>query len=215
MTEYNIEELACPKCGHKHMLKKYTRINVTQKKDLKEDILKNRLFSFACEECEFKAPLTYESLYLDSKKKLVLFLAPVMTSEVEEELSRLDREHTGTKRIVDNINDFKEKILITDMKFDDRVIEIIKILYIGQMKKEMKDDTLMDILFDYYGSTPCFLVFFEKKGIGRMPLNLEYYRGISAQYSDQIRKFSTDGFMKVDMEWAGQILFKNKKGKPS
>ncbi len=215
MTEYRMEELACPKCGHKHTLRKYARINVTEKHHLKEDILKNRLFAFACESCQFSAPLTYESLYLDSKKKLAIYLAPAMLPETEEELKRLNQEIEGTKRLVDNINDLKEKILIADMQFDDRVIELIKIMYIGQIKEEMKDDNMMDILFDYYGAKPCFLVFFEKKGIGRMPLNLEYYRGIASQYSRQIREHSSDSFMKVDMEWAGQILFKQPKTSPS
>ena len=207
MTEYHMEELACPKCGHKHMWKKYQRINVTEKQHLKDDILKNRLYAFTCEECSFTAPLTYESLYLDSKKKLNIYMSPVMSAEIDKELERLNHELSGHKRIVDNINDLKEKILISDMQFDDRVIEIIKVMYLGQLKEEMKEDTMLNILFDYYGNDPCFLVFFEKKGVGRMPLNLEYYRGISSQFEKKIRDFSRDDFMKVDMEWARQLMF--------
>ncbi len=207
MTEYHLEELACPKCGHKHMMKKYQRINVTEKHRLKDDILKNRLYAFTCEECAFTAPLTYESLYLDSRKKLSIYMAPEMNQEVEKELEVLNRDLKGHKRLVDNLNDLKEKILISDMQFDDRVIEVIKVMYLGQLKEEMKEDTMLNILFDYYGNDPCFLVFFEKKGIGRMPLNLEYYRGISSQFEKKIREHSTDTFMKVDMEWAREMMF--------
>ena len=31
LTSYAMEELECPKCGHKHSLKKYKVINVTEK----------------------------------------------------------------------------------------------------------------------------------------------------------------------------------------
>ena len=36
LTSYAMEELECPKCGHKHSLKKYKVINVTEKAKLKE-----------------------------------------------------------------------------------------------------------------------------------------------------------------------------------
>ena len=40
LTSYAMEELECPKCGHKHSLKKYKVINVTEKAKLKEEIIK-------------------------------------------------------------------------------------------------------------------------------------------------------------------------------
>ena len=53
--------------------------------------------------------------------------------------------------------------MIADNHLDDRVIEIIKIMYIDQMKKEMEDDTLLNILFDYNRDNYCFLVFSRKR----------------------------------------------------
>ena len=41
LTSYAMEELECPKCGHKHSLKKYKVINVAEKAKLKEEIMKN------------------------------------------------------------------------------------------------------------------------------------------------------------------------------
>ena len=213
LTSYAMEELECPKCGHKHSLKKYKVINVTEKAKLKEDIMKNRLFQFSCEECEYMAPLTYDSLYIDSQRNVMIYMAPVMNAEIKAELTELEQEKAETKRLVDNINDLKEKIMIADNHLDDRVIEIIKIMYLNQIKKEMEDDTLLNILFDYSRDNYCFLVFFQKKGIGKIPLTREFYRQIEDKYKDAIKEHSTDSFMKVDMEWAGKILFKNNKNK--
>ena len=42
LTSYAMEELECPKCGHKHSLKKYKVINVTEKAKLKEEIIKEK-----------------------------------------------------------------------------------------------------------------------------------------------------------------------------
>ena len=184
LTSYAMEELECPKCGHKHSLKKYKVINVTEKAKLKEEIMKNRLYQFSCE-------------------------APVMNAEIKAEIAELEQEKSIDKRLVDNINDLKEKIMIVDNHLDDRVIEIIKIMYLDQIKKEMEDDTLLNILFDYNRDNYCFLVFFQKKGIGKIPLTREFYRQVEDKYKEVIKEHSTDGFMKIDMEWAGKILFKN------
>ena len=98
--------------------------------------------------------------------------------------------------------------MIADNHLDDRVIELLKIAYISRIKKEMDDDTMQDILFDYNGGQLWFLLFFEKKGIGRMPLDLEHYRQIERQYRLGILDQSTDSFMKVDLEWAGKVMFR-------
>lgn len=208
MTRWTEEELACPKCGQKKLIKKYKVINGSEKPGMKKHILNNEIFFFHCDNCRLAAPLTYPSLYLDSKKKLAYLLSP----ELEEDSKQLIREIgdlTGfKKRYVDNINDLKEKIMIAENRLDDRVIELVKIEYLRQLEKEMKDDTLMNILFDYSGHEMYLMVFFEKKGIGRIPLNHEFYRQIETQYADALNSSGGDGFEKVDMEWGGNLVFR-------
>ena len=75
------------------------------------------------------------------------------------------------------------------------------------MEKELKDDTLMNILFDYSGADMYLMVFFEKKGIGRIPLSHEFYRHTETQYADVLRTAVPSDFEKVDMEWAGNLVF--------
>ena len=134
LTQYSIEELKCPKCGHAHHLKKYSVINVTEKPAMKEDILKNRIFNFDCENCDLVAPLTYESMYLDSKKKLLICLSTEETDMGQFE--EWERKKGMTLRVVDNINDLKEKIMIAENLLDDRVVEMVKIAYLRRLEKE-------------------------------------------------------------------------------
>ena len=81
MTRWTEEEIPCPKCGQKKRIKKYQVINASEKPHLKEKILKNEVFFFQCENCKLSAPLTYPSLYLDSKKRLAISLSPEIEGE--------------------------------------------------------------------------------------------------------------------------------------
>ncbi|MBQ9155860.1 MAG: CpXC domain-containing protein [Eubacterium sp.] len=206
MTAWREEEIPCPRCGQLTKVKKYHIINASEKPSVKKEILKNKIYFFECDNCSLSAPLTYPSIYLDSKKKLAFLLSPELGEETDDLCEGLG-DLTGYKRrYVDNINDLKEKIMIFENRLDDRVIELTKIEYIRQLEKEMKDDELMNILFDYSGNDMYMMVFFQKKGVGRIPLNLEFYRQIENQYARRLPVRPSEEFEKIDLEWAGNIV---------
>ena len=207
-TRWTEEEITCPRCGERKMMKRYHVINGSQKPKMKDKILKNQIYYFECDTCRLEAPLTYPSVYLDSKKKLALLLTPEMEEETEKLIRELGPLPGYKKRLVDNINDLKEKIMIAENHLDDRVIEMVKIEYIRQLEKETKEDTLMNILFDYKGPEMYLMVFFEKKGIGRIPLNHEFYRGVESRYASYLKTAREKDFEKIDLEWAGNLVFK-------
>ncbi len=206
ITKYKVEDLPCPQCVKVHKFKSYSLIKVTEKPELKEDVLQNRLFVFRCDACGLTAPLTYESVYVDTKKQLLIYLAPEMTPNTQVAISAWEPVNFKYKRLVNNINDLKEKILIADNLLDDRIIEFMKIENLQQLKKEMENDNLMNILFDYKGDQYYFLVFFERKGMGRIPVGSDYYRGAVARHAAKLSNKQSKGFQVIDMEWAGNIL---------
>ncbi len=206
LTTFTKEELACPQCGKVHLCDRYSVINVTEKPDLKQKVMHNDIFAFRCDQCGLVAPLTYECVYVDTKKSLVIYLAPEMTDNVMKSIKQWQDVDARQKRIVDNINDLKEKILISDHLMDDRIMEFMKIENVQQLKKEMEDDNLMNILFDSDGSNYYFLVFFEKKGMGRIPVAAEYCRAAEQRYLPRIGRKHSKHFVKIDMEWARNIL---------
>ena len=208
LTKFTREELACPKCGKVHLCDRYSVINVTEKPELKEKVLLNKLFVFKCDACGLTAPLTYESVYVDTKKKLLFYLTPERTENTEKSLAMWEKVDAGQKRIVTSLNDLKEKILIADNLLDDRIVEFMKIEHLKQLEKEIKDDNLLDILFDYQGNQYYFMLFFEKKGIGRIPVSQEYYRDAEHRYSSRIDRRTGDRFMEINMKWAGDIVFR-------
>lgn len=207
LTKFTREELACPRCGKVHLCDRYSVINVTEKPELKEKVLLNKLFVFKCDACGLTAPLTYESVYVDTKKKLLFYLTPEMTEEAKKSIAMWDKVEARQKRIVTSLNDLKEKILIADNLLDDRIVEFMKIEHLKQLEKEMKDDNLLNILFDYKGTQYYFMVFFEKKGIGRIPVSPEYYRDVEHRYSGKIGSRNNGKFQEIDMKWAGDIMF--------
>lgn len=207
LTTSKEESLTCPKCGKMHNLSKYSVINVTEKPEYKEKLLKNQLFLFECDECGLKAPLTYDCIYIDRKKKLAIAMALEEPEEWKAALKELSDLTGYQKRIVDNINDMKEKILISDNLMDDRIVEMSKVMLLKQLENEMKDDVLQNVLFDYSGSEKFFIVFFEKKGIGRVPFSIDFYRGVEQTWRSKLDSDSVNDFMKVDMQWAGNHMF--------
>ena len=207
LTKYTREELTCPKCGKVHLCDRYSVINVTEKPELKEKVLMNKLFVFKCDACGLSAPLTYESVYVDTKKNLLFYLTPEITEETKKTIAMWDKVEARHKRIVTSLNDLKEKILIADNLLDDRIVEFMKIEHLKQLEKEMKDDNLLDILFDYKGNQYYFMVFFEKKGIGRIPVSQEYYREAEHRYVGKMGRKTEHGFREINMKWAGDILF--------
>lgn len=207
LTTFREESISCPKCGKMHILPKYSMINVTEKPEYKEKLLKNQLFLFECEECGLKAPLTYDCIYIDRKKKLVIAMSLEEPAEWKSMIEELSKQNGYQKRIVDNINDMKEKILIADNLMDDRIVEMSKVMLLKQLENEMKDDVLQNVLFDYSGNEKFFVVFFEKKGVGRVPFTIDFYRGVEQNYQSKLKSHTTSDFLKVDMEWAGNQMF--------
>ena len=134
-----------------------------------------------------------------------------MTDNTKISLAMWEKVEAKQKRLVTNINDLKEKILIAENLLDDRIVELMKIENLEQLKKEMEGDELMNILFDYSGTNYYFMVFFEKKGMGRIPVSAQYYRDAEHRYIGHIGRKQPKGFEEIDMKWASNLLFKNKK----
>ncbi len=141
-----MEELACPQCGKVHKCKRYSVINVTEKPELKAEVLQNKLFVFHCDACGLTAPLTYESVYVDSKKSMIIYLAPEVNANTAASIADWNQVEARQKRLVNNINDLKEKILIADNLLDDRIVEFMKIENLQQLKKEMDNYSQLDYL---------------------------------------------------------------------
>ena len=135
-----------------------------------------------------------------------------INAKLSEELSIKPAQVEAAVKLIDDGNTIpfiaRYRKEVTGSLDDEQLRALYdRLNYLRGLEKEMKDDTLQNILFDYYGSQMSFLVFFEKKGVGRMPFDLDLYRSTASQYEKRIKAHSSNTFMKIDMKWAGDIYF--------
>lgn len=126
-------KLACPECNQEFNANIYTSINVQLDKDIKTKVLSGTLFDIECEYCHSKFHIPYPVLYHDMEKKLLI----QFTEEKDVDSSKIALDNVNvdadyTVRIVDNERDWIEKILISDSGFDDRIMELYKLLVLSQ-----------------------------------------------------------------------------------
>ena len=222
MSENKVNKaVVCPKCGEMNKAEIYTGVNVTKHKEYRGRVLSGSLFEWNCPSCGYNARLAYPTLYNDMKNRFMVYLIPkierfqLCDKELEEKYSNL---RNITKRVVPNLNSFKEKIFIFESGLDDMAIELTKVAISQTVSKklggiEVKEGYLS--MYDRESNTMGFTYF---TGEDRTPYvqtaRLEIY-GKSKEIVEQfaIKDKKLKGFIKIDGEWADNILYRYKRAK--
>lgn len=143
MSINNFQTIKCPKCGQMCDVTVWNSITAKDSADLKEDLLKGRVNIFKCASCSHTALMPVPLLYHDEDKKLMISFSPSndpilkqqlfdnirAASKESGELSKLDGYNL---RFTADYNELLEKILIFDSGFNDKAIEIIKLMILSQ-----------------------------------------------------------------------------------
>lgn len=219
MSKFNMETMVCPKCKTEQKIKVWESVNVTQSPKEKERILKGEFFRFACKKCDMTAPLAYNCLYNDMDKKLLVWLIPELTDEVEEKLASAetiaDDDKSGLGyiyRIVETPNELKEKIMINDAGLDDRIVELLKMIYMSQMAditgdKTIAEEGITEMLLDVKGENDfAFVIFFEKREPLMIDINYDVYIKVYEDFIELVEEVSEEKFTRVDFQWAKKIF---------
>ncbi len=137
------QSVKCPQCGQMSEVTVWNSITVNDSPDLKSDLLSGKVNMFRCASCGYTALMPTPMLYHDSDKKLMLSFSPtndpVLKQQLFENIKRSSRESgelqklTGYNlRFITDYNELLEKILIFDNSFNDKVIEVIKLMILSQ-----------------------------------------------------------------------------------
>lgn len=146
------QNVKCPKCGCMSDITVWNSITVKDSADLKQDLLSGKINMFHCVACDFSALMPTPVLYHDEEKKLLISFSPCDEPIKEEKLyneikktskksDELNKFSGYNLRFVTKYNDFLEKILIFDNGFNDKAIEVIKLMVLSQEleKSEQRD----------------------------------------------------------------------------
>ena len=222
MSENKVNKaVVCPKCGEMNKAEIYTGVNVTKHKEYRGRVLSGSLFEWNCPSCGYNARLAYPTLYNDMKNRFMVYLIPkierfqLCDKELEEKYSNL---RNITKRVVPNLNSFKEKIFIFESGLDDMAIELTKVAISQTVSKklggiEVKEGYLS--MYDRESNTMGFTYF---TGKDRKPYVQTARLEIYGKSKDIVENFAVKdkklrGFLKSDREWAENILYRYKRAR--
>ena len=221
MSRKVTKSIVCPKCNETTQWDIYTSINAFTNPELRESVLDESLFKWRCSCCGHEARLTYPVLYNDMKNRFMVYLIPrierfqLADRELEEEFKNLTNIK---KRLVPDFNSFKEKVFIFESGLDDMAVEITKLAISETIAKKQKLESVTEgylSMYDRETNAMGFTFFLgEKKQPYVQSARLEIYgksMSIVKDFAEKDKKMV--GFLKIDREWAENVLFRYKRAK--
>lgn len=218
MSNCQLEKITCPKCGHEQEVMIYRSINASLDVEARDKLLGNQLFSFSCKECGEMTPLLFDCLYHDMEHGLMVWLKPELSKEELEEMNegicQMETLDPSMKeryryRIVRTVNELKEKLTIERENLDDRIIELVKTVYLAHVAEKIGERTVAEVMFDIIDDGYFFTIFYEDEGAdpGVIMMDMDVYRRVKEQYEEILNANQTQGFQDISFEWARGVLF--------
>lgn len=217
MSKKSTQKITCPKCGHEQEEVIWDSVNVTIDPEAKQKIKDGNFFTFHCAQCGYEAPLAYPCLYHDMEQGLLAWLLPGNGNK-ERNLDQINSMISGmgidftneekpySYRIVEDANDLKEKILIFDEGLDDRMVEIMKVIYRVQIEEQVGGDGDFMMYLSGTKNRYEFVVLFSDGKAASVPVNMDFYRELYQTQKEMLDACTPSSFCSVDREWAEAIM---------
>ena len=216
-----VKAVVCPMCGELGKAEIYTSVNVVKNKSCRGRVLDGSLFAWTCPSCGYNARLTYPILYNDMKNRFMVYLIPkidrfqLWDKELEDKYSNL---RNISKRVVSDFNSFKEKIFIFESRLDDMAVELTKVAISQTVSKKLGGVEISEGYLSMYDRESNTMGFTYFTGEDRTPYVQTARLEIYGKSKDIIENFAIKdkklkGFIKIDREWAENILYRYKRAK--
>ena len=216
-------KVKCQQCGQEFDFEVHKMINLQKDEDLYEPLFSLDLFKHKCEKCGHLNIVQYDIMVVDSYKKYMIYLfgpdkMDIFKDSINKYLSNLDEtspqeakafvENIKHTRVVNSINDLKEKLLIFDYDLNDKIIELLKRgLYENNLLDEnefpyimfntIERDTLSFICIGQEGG--------EKKA-KEIGVNISFYNKIIDALGEPLKEFTEMDFPLIDKNWAKNLV---------
>lgn len=209
MSQSAMQEITCPKCGKKTSFLVWDSINTMENPEMKEKVRNDEAFCFHCPECGASALLNYNFLYHQQEDKVLIYVSADGgdTSDMAQILDQRGNAFDGyRKRIVRSYNAFKEKLLILDAGFDDRIVEIIKSSVWDNVEAHYKDKKIDEI---YFATNDDGVHGFLFRSAGEMVASMEFDESLyKAIYDSAYERLdaATRNDLYIDRDWAKDVV---------
>lgn len=220
MSEITKQRIACPKCGKGIEIDVWDSIDIPYDIEQKKKVLNNTFFKAVCKDCGISFPIAYKCLYNDMEQKYLIWLAPNLGEDEQQEVAeyneklktdnRLRLAQGGyTYRIVRNDNELREKVLILDEGLDDRYIETMKLVYIPAFKKNIaKDSKIVGLYFDKKESGEGYqwVIIFDNRKPVIADINMDIYEDMKVKLKELVEEKTGEGFVQISAPWAMEVM---------
>ena len=211
----------CQQCKEEFEFKIYPLINLQKDKDLYEPLFSLDIFKHKCEKCGHLNIIQYDMMVVDNFKNYMIYLfgpdrMSVFKDSVNNYIDKLKEtspegwkvfnESIKHTRVVNTINDLKEKLLIFDYDLNDKIIELVKRgLYENNLIDEKEFPYIMfntlerdNISFICIGQE-------GEKSIKEVGVNINFYNKLIDTLGEPLKQFKEMDFPLIDKAWAKNL----------
>lgn len=211
----------CPFCGEMFEYAVYPEIVIPGDHKLKKKVLNKTLFFPTCPNCREEIKLRPRCLYRNETRKEMFVVTDEQGHTKFEVLLKsrdlhLNDVHSDDdivdfmkglykRRVVRDVDSFREKILLSDNNYDDRIIELMKLSFSGLIEKENKEPVYRIFLEDTSGSKMLFTAIlgshapYEYVTIETAENVYNLYRD---KYLHKLGRPEEDEYIATDQKWA-------------
>ncbi len=208
--------IKCPDCGQNIEVEQWTAVNGDKNPQQKLKILKGTLFSFKCKKCGRDNVVGYPMLYSDPKENYMIWLVfdDEEVSHVTDYFKKSKNEFNENgenvdpecrQRIVRDSHRLREKIMIFDSGFDDKIIEIAKLAYAQSAQRQIGDDRIAAAFFSSEDGENRIEMYTESGGALVSKLSKEIYDRLEDMYGGKA-SYAEDRVYAIDDVWALNLL---------
>ena len=202
------KKIVCPKCGEMINVHIKEFVDVTTDPVYKEQMLNGTFFLAKCPECGDETLMEYPLMYIDSEKKLNIYMSPEHEDDLLEQLNSIqvpygEEEDEAVFRVTSGCDALLEKILIAEKNRDDRVIELYKLIVAESLKEELPGISSAQFLYYYEGNEEFFIIFGydnEDEEQLTVPFDEELYRELEKDYKDDLY-IPPNQYAEVNADW--------------
>lgn len=210
----------CPFCGKTFDYTLYPEIHIPGDSKLKKKVLNKTLFFPNCPYCGNEFKLKPNCIYHDENRKEIFIVTDLPDASFESLMKSGDIHFDNVRteddfmefmkgrykrRVVHDVDAFREKILLSDNNYDDRIIELMKLSLSGLLEKENRMPVYRIFLESTAGNRLEFTAIlgnrasFEYVTINSHTIVYNQYRD---KYLKKLGRPEEDEYISTDQQWA-------------
>lgn len=197
------QTVPCPKCGKDIEFTMWQSIN-NQMSFAMPDIISGKLFEVECKHCGLKTHVNYPILVNDMAHNVMIYYTyPDGAEQTEKALQSVNRLYKGRNRIVTDQASLREKVAIFNAELDDRVVELLKVIVMEQVRDQLTGKEVQGVFF-VPDENPRLEVVYDG-GSGHIPVEMDLYKSVEEEFFGE-GALTADEEIYVDRDWAYSLL---------